>query len=93
MAKNPLFVNKGMALWAEFNGYPDLASFLSDNTKFYGSIAALGIGLPLTISLLRSLFGGGSARQQAPQQYAQQGYQPMAYAPQANIAAGGLVVG
>lgn len=82
-----------MSLWAMSEGYADLADFLGNSGAFYGSIAALGIGLPLTISLLRSLFGGGSSGQRAPQQYAQQGYQPMAYAPQANIAAGGLVVG
>ena len=90
--RNPLNLNKAMSLWAMSEGYNDLADFLGNSGAFYGSIAALGIGLPLTISLLRSLFGGGFSRQPAPQQYAQQGYQAMAYAPK-GITERGLVVG
>lgn len=91
MTKNPLFVNKAMGLWAQFNGHPDLASFLSSNGAFYGTLATVGIGLPLTISLMSSLFGG-SKQQQPVQQAPMQGYQPMAYAPR-GITERGLVVG
>ena len=92
MTQNPLFVNKAMGLWAEFNGYPNLAKFLSDNFSFYGTLGAIGIGLPLTISLIKSLFGGGSTPPQSVQQVPMQGYQPLAYAPK-GITERGLIVG
>ena len=84
--KNPLFINKAMSFWAMQNGYNNLASFLGSNGAFYGTL----VGLPLTIALVSSLFGGSK---QAPQQVPQQQYyQPMAYAPR-GITERGLIVG
>ena len=77
-----------MSLWALSNGYDNLGSFLGSNGAFYGTL----IGLPLTIALMSSLFGGGKqAPAQVPQQAPQQ-YQPMAYAPR-GITERGLIVG
>ena len=82
--RNPLFTNKAMSFWAMQNGHNNLASFLGSNGAFYGTL----VGLPLTIALISSLFGGSKqAQQQAPQQY-----QPVAYAPR-GITERGLIVG
>ena len=91
MKKNPFFINKAMSIWAMFNGFNSLADFLGSNGAFYGTLGAIGIGLPLTISLIKSLFGG-SKSPQAVQQAPMQDYQPMAYAPR-GITERGLIVG
>ena len=82
-----------MSIWAMSNGFNSLGDFLGSNGAFYGTLAGIGIGLPLTISLIKSLFGGGKPQ---PQQYMQQapmqGYQPLAYAPR-GITERGLIVG
>ena len=80
-----------MSYWAMQNGYNRLADFLGTSGSFYGTLAAVGIGLPLTIALMKSLFGG-SKQQQPVQQAPMQGYQPMAYAPR-GITERGLIVG
>lgn len=90
--KNPFFINKAMSIWAMSNGFNSLADFLGSNGAFYGTIGAIGIGLPLTISLIKSLFGGSSNPQQPVQQAPLQGYQPLAYAPR-GITERGLIVG
>ena len=92
MKKNPFFINKAMSIWAMSNGFNSLADFLGSNGAFYGTIGAIGIGLPLTISLIKSLFGGSSNPQQPVQQAPLQGYQPLAYAPR-GITERGLIVG
>ena len=82
--KNPFSINKAMSLWALSNGYNSLGSFLGSNGAFYGTL----VGLPLTIALVSSLFGGSrQVQQQAPRQY-----QPVAYAPR-GITERGLIVG
>ena len=90
--KNPFFINKAMSIWAMSNGFNSLADFLGSNGAFYGTLGAIGIGLPLTISLIKSLFRGGSKPQQVVQQAPMQGYQPLAYAPR-GITERGLIVG
>ena len=95
--RNPLFINKALSFWALQNGYSKLHQFLADNGAFYGTVAGLGIGLPLTIALMTSLFSNKDQDEQEQRkkkeaQARRRRYQ-MAYAPQKNVTDRRLIVG
>ena len=58
LKKRPWNVNKAMGFMARTKGYKSFADMLSNSGLFYGGLAALTVGLPLTVSLISSLFGG-----------------------------------
>lgn len=68
VTKNPLNINKVLALLAYKSGYNNLGTFLKNPMAFYGTLIA---AVPLTVMLMKGLFGGGDNKQQLQQQVVQ----------------------
>ena len=68
ITKNPLNINKVLALLAYKSGYNNFGAFLKNPMTFYGTLIA---AVPLTVMLMKGLFGGGDNKQQAQQQIVQ----------------------